>query len=151
MKNRKESIESILESNQVIRRRLLSIYVQKSSKGKKDLEFQITPSQWAVLGFVMRKESVGVKDIAKVLGVTSSAATQLVDELVNKGYLTRESNATDRRALSIKLSGKHKQRLMELKTKATERYAEMFNALDNQELEQYATLNKKIAGSILEK
>ena len=38
------------------------------------------------------------------LGVTKQAASQLIDVLVLRGYLTREVNAEDRRRMTIELT-----------------------------------------------
>ena len=103
------------------------------------------------LAAVMRKENVSITELAETLGVTASATTQLVDELVIKGYLMREDKTGDRRTLSLSLSDKCKKKFGDMKTKHIDRFMRMFDALTDKELEQYAAFNKKIAESILKK
>jgi DNA-binding MarR family transcriptional regulator len=43
-------------------------------------------------------------DMTRALGVTKQAASQLVDTLVLRGYLTREVNPSDRRRMTIDLT-----------------------------------------------
>ena len=43
-------------------------------------------------------------DMIRGLGVTRQAASQLIDTLVVRGYLTREINVDDRRRMSIELT-----------------------------------------------
>jgi DNA-binding MarR family transcriptional regulator len=43
-------------------------------------------------------------DMTRALGVTKQAASQLIDTLVLRGYLTREVNPTDRRRMTIDLT-----------------------------------------------
>jgi DNA-binding MarR family transcriptional regulator len=43
-------------------------------------------------------------DMTRALGVTKQAASQLIDTLVLRGYLTREVNQADRRRMTIDLT-----------------------------------------------
>jgi DNA-binding MarR family transcriptional regulator len=43
-------------------------------------------------------------DMIRALGVTKQAASQLIDTLVLRGYLTREVNPADRRRMTIELT-----------------------------------------------
>ena len=43
-------------------------------------------------------------DMVEALEVTKQAASQLIDTLVVRGYLTREANPEDRRRLTIELT-----------------------------------------------
>jgi DNA-binding MarR family transcriptional regulator len=43
-------------------------------------------------------------DMTRALGVTKQAASQLIDTLVLRGYLTREVNPSDRRRMAIDLT-----------------------------------------------
>jgi DNA-binding MarR family transcriptional regulator len=45
-------------------------------------------------------------DMTRALGVTKQAASQLIDTLVLRGYLTREVNPADRRRMTIDLTGR---------------------------------------------
>ena len=104
-------------------------------------------SQMAMLHLVEEHEGTSIGELSKLLGITSSAVTQLVDELENKGYLSRQSRPDDRRALEINLTQKCKSHLFELKTMQVERLGVMFNALSDEELQQYLALNRKLIGS----
>ena len=148
MSNRKQHIENIIRNMHAIRRKLMAIHGAKSPF----MKFQKTPitlSQWPVLVTLMEKDRVGVKEIAESLGITSSASTQLVDGLVKNGYLVRESDANDRRALLLRLSDKHRRKMSEIRATAMKRFNHMFDALSDNELIQYAKLNKKITDNIL--
>lgn len=56
-----------------------------------------------VLGSLARW-SASLADVIEGLGVTKQAASQLIDTLVLRGYLTREVNAEDRRRMTIELT-----------------------------------------------
>jgi DNA-binding MarR family transcriptional regulator len=107
-------------------------------------EMVITPSQGFVLRFVAKNSPVSVKAIAGSLHVTSSAATQLIDGLVDKGYLVRNENPDDRRIIALSLSEKAKKLFNEFREQGLQKMTELFDALTDEELVQYAALNKKI-------
>ena len=151
MTSRQQYIESIIESVYAIRRKLMVCGSAKVSVRRPQKEHSITHSQWAVLAVVIRLKHAGIKEIAEALNMTSSAATQLVDELVKKEYLLRKGDAKDRRALSLTLSDMCKTQMNELKSKRIERFITIFDGLNDKELAQYASLNKKIASGILNK
>ncbi len=142
-KSRQDYIKIIVESTHAMKRKFMMCPVHKSSKIKPE-NAMITHSQWAVLGVVMEKKEVGVKEIAATLGITSSAATQLVDTLVENNYLIREADKNDRRALKITISDKYKLKMKKMKQQAIERFTDIFTALDDKELALYAKLNNKI-------
>ncbi|MBV9450309.1 MAG: MarR family transcriptional regulator [Streptosporangiaceae bacterium] len=56
-----------------------------------------------VLGGMARHRAPAV-DMIRGLGVTRQAASQLIDTLVVRGYLSREVNPADRRRLNIELT-----------------------------------------------
>lgn len=109
-------------------------------------EFSITPSQWMAL-YAIREHPSGIKEIAEALGVTSSAATQLVDGLARKGLVVRAGVVGDRRALTVKIAKKHEKQMRDTMEMGMEHFKAMFEILSDRELAQYAALNKKIADS----
>lgn len=143
MKSRKENVEEIMQSLHGIRRKFVA---HKFVKNKKS---PITSSQWMALGVVMRHEDLSITGLAEILHVTSSATTQLVDELVDKGYLVREDKTGDRRMLSLALSPMCRKKIGEIKKRNIKRFAGIFDALSDKELERFAFLSKKIGKNVL--
>ncbi len=144
--NRKRDIAVILESIYAIKRRLAphefgGNNAHRRSAKKSDL----TIAQWAVLALVMKSEGLGIKELSGRLGITSSAATQIVSELERKGYLVREASDRDRRALTLKLTARRRQQLLEMRAAHLERFAAAFKVLTDKEIAQYASLSRKIA------
>ena len=101
-------------------------------------------SQMAVLHLVKEHEGIGIKEMAGLLGITSSAVTQLVDGLVGKGYLLRQGSVSDRRALQLSLTDKYKEEVSDLHHRLVEKMGSMFDNLSDEELKQYVWLTKKI-------
>ena len=59
---------------------------------------------WVVGGLAMGAEGVPLGDLVRDLGVSKQAAGQLVDVLVLRGYLERNTDPSDRRKLTVTLT-----------------------------------------------
>lgn len=136
MDGRNEIIKNIFENLYIIRQRITSDMNLPLN------EIPLTYSQWQVLNHVSSKMSINIKDLAGLLDITSSAATQIVDGLVNRGLLTRKRSKADRRVLEITLS---KKSLMHMK-KSMNKVCPIFDVLDDRELNNYCDLTAKLAG-----
>jgi len=143
MQNRKKLIEELLESVHTIKHNFVLDSHSFSDNA------QVTYSQWIVLRVVRQYGGIGIKEIASKLGITSSAATQLVDGLAKRGYLKREESPEDRRALKISLSDKGQEKISGMKTRSLERLSSIFDVFDDVELAKYCELNKKIVNKML--
>ncbi len=110
---------------------------------------RVTSSQWGVLLLVEQFGESTVKDVAKTLGITSSAATQLIDGLVVNGYMARETSPKDRRSVKLTLSKKTKIRVDKMKKEVLEKFLTFFEVLTDKEFDQYILLNKKIVERLL--
>jgi DNA-binding MarR family transcriptional regulator len=64
----------------------------------------LTMSQFSVLMQLHHKGPCGMSEISERFGVTPAAASQLVEKLVQAGYLERSEDPSDRRAKLLKLS-----------------------------------------------
>ncbi|AKG54177.1 transcriptional regulator MarR family [Dehalogenimonas sp. WBC-2] len=101
-------------------------------------------SQWLALRLVSKQEGIGIKELAAQLGITSSAATQLVDGLVNKGLLDRQPSAEDRRSLHLSLPAESRQQIEIVKEQRLNHLSSIFNALDDVEFQTLLNLFDKI-------
>jgi DNA-binding MarR family transcriptional regulator len=135
MKNRRRLIENIFENFYAIRQKIASELNLSFD------EMQLTYSQWLVLNLVRKNKSINIKDLAELLGITSSAATQIVDGLVNKGLLSRKRSKIDRRVLEIALFKKSINRFR----RGMNKISLIFDVLDDDELLKFCELNSKIA------
>ena len=85
-----------------------------------------------------------------MLGTSSSAATQLVDNLVKKGTLVSEKSLEDRRALKIRLAKNTKELIETTKTQTYQKIYTFFDILTDEELQQLSKLSKKVTNNIME-
>jgi len=83
--------------------------MQNYARYVKDSGFSM--SQVSALFFIYRKGSSGVSDIGEEMGVTSAAASQMLDRLVQQGLISRSEDPHDRRLKMIVLTDKGRQTL----------------------------------------
>ena len=146
MTDRKKQVEQLMEKLHSLKR-LMTPDSQVS--GGEDC---LAHSQWLVLLMVSRQEGIGIKELAAHLGISSSAATQIVDGLVGKGFLNRQPSLEDRRALHLSLPEEARRRVETAKAQRLERVSAIFNTLDETEFQTFIGLiNKIISHSQIEK
>jgi DNA-binding MarR family transcriptional regulator len=138
MANRKEKTKELMEGFQALRRTVAFKMPESANMPR------ITPAQWGALMMIEHDGESTVKDVAKALAITSSAATQLVDGLVESGYVKREEHAEDRRRMTLMLSQKTKKQIEKMKKQATRQFLKFFEVLDDREFDQLILLHKKI-------
>lgn len=136
--NRNQQIEELTRNFESIKRRLSAGF--HPLIGKMD----ITPAQAQVLFMVKHHENCGLTEIANFLGVSKSAVTQLVEPLVERGYLTRQLDETDRRALKIRISAKSQLKMRLAKKRIMKRVGKIFEVLDDKDIEVFVNLSRKI-------
>jgi DNA-binding MarR family transcriptional regulator len=111
-------------------------------------ELNITYTQMIILSLVKENEGLSLKELAGTLGITSSAATQQVNNLVKRGYLVREESGADRRFVKIHISREMDKQVGVFEARIMEQIFRFFDELTDEELALYCKLNSKIAKKI---
>jgi DNA-binding MarR family transcriptional regulator len=70
------------------------------------MERGLTESEFRCLRLIGSEKGLSNKKIAARMGLSQSRLTRIIDGLCEKGYMTRESNPKDFRALNLTLSRK---------------------------------------------
>ncbi len=83
----------------------------------------LSPSQVHALMRVYHQGRCGVSDLGDDLGVTSAAASQLVDRMVQLGFFTRREGINDRRFKQVTLTSQG-ERLVQTGIEARRRWME---------------------------
>lgn len=86
----------------LMRNRMRNFLLQARESG-------LSMSHFSALFHVHRIGSCGVTEIGDHLGVTSAAASQMLERLVQQGLVLREEDAEDRRVKRIELTEKGQQ------------------------------------------
>lgn len=73
------------------------------------MESGLSMSHFGALFHIHHSGSCGVTEVGEHLGVTSAAASQMLDRLVNQGLVSRAEDPDDRRVKRIELTKKGRQ------------------------------------------
>jgi DNA-binding MarR family transcriptional regulator len=103
-----------------------------------------TRAQTAVLMLLKHKKAVTVKDLSERMGMTSSAATQLVNALVEAKMLKRSEDPDDRRKLRLALTSKGETALKNAHKLRMAMLRKALEPLSDNELAQWLKLHRKI-------
>lgn len=110
--------------------------------------FGLTHQQGFTVFFLGQRDGLSVKEVAAALGVTSSAATQLLEGLAGKGFVRRAPSPVDRRAIVVTLTPKARRFLVSMKRHQLDIAAQMFAPLTDREFSSLmALLTKVVAAS----
>lgn len=108
----------------------------------------LSHAQMGMLYLLYFHNKSSVKEAADFLGITKSAVTQLAGPLADKGLLTREEDAKDRRIVRLRLTGKGAQVLKKIARHKFDGIRSAIENLSDKEVEKLCALVKKAAGAI---
>lgn len=83
-------------------------------------------------------------EIATTLGVSKGAATQLLDGLVEQGFVERTQDDDDKRVIYVEVSRKGFKHLKHVRERGGKQLAELFDLLDDEELVQIEAITAKL-------
>lgn len=111
---------------------------------------EITVAQIRALMMIDLRGTVSLVRLAEILGVSSAAASEVVDRLVRAGMVARERSETDRRVVELRLRPRGRQVLGRLTKARTERARKLVAAVGPADARRVVDA-LEILGSILEK
>jgi len=91
---------------------------------------EITPSLAQGLQFVYQHGACSMRDVARGLSTTLPAASQLVDRLVKKEWVTRSDNKEDRRLSEIRLTDTGRRLAEAIRSKRVEGMSRILDRMD---------------------
>jgi DNA-binding MarR family transcriptional regulator len=140
---RRKQIEAIFNDFHAIRR----AYSDGSRFSSR--RFGMTFMQASVLMMLMHEHDQTIGQLALTLGVSKSAMSQLIDGLMERGFIERNVSADDRRVAYVTLTKRGIMHLGRMRREGAKGMMEMFDRLDDIEIEQIRQITEKLAkGSI---
>ena len=97
-----------------------------------------TFAQMRVLWILEQMGSAALHELATSLGIRSSAATELVDRLVERGYVRRVQSEVDRRRVVLDLLPKGRRLVSQLTVQRRERFRKLLRVVDRREVARLA-------------
>ena len=144
---RMRDIGIVLYSLDTIQRRIQRQHlssVQSSMQSVGGEYEDLTVVQIQLLKSVMAHQPISIKRLAELRHITSSAATQAVDILVNKGFVDRQQDENDRRSTLVSLSPGYQVRITQFMQNLGTSFDLVFDMLTDSELKEFARLCGKI-------
>lgn len=113
-----------------------------------EMDTSLSTSQWLALDLISRKEHVAIKDISLALGISSSAATQIINELVKNRYVRKHTSQSDKRMTIITLTLPTQKSITRIREHMLNSAALLFSVLSDREFATYQQLHRKLVGSL---
>ena len=129
---RQEIVEEILKLADKLFRQLLPAVPREI------LELDITMPQTKIMIILFVKGAIRMTDLASDLGVTLATATGLVDRLVERNFVLRESLPDDRRVVLCRLSESGHKTISQIWISARNRSRELLETLDTEKLKMFS-------------
>ena len=104
----------------------------------------LTGPQLHILYALAHVGNFNVKEIAAKMGVTSSAATQIIEGLVKAGYVERNQDEHDRRIVHVEFSVPGKRKFENIRRAHMERVCLLFNVLSDSEIDLLIGISEKV-------
>lgn len=105
--------------------------------------------QLRTLGFLQRNQGASLSAVADMLGLTLSAASKLVDALVERELLTRESSPTDRRRVTLCVTANGKQILEETRERTLLQLEQLLEGFTEEERSAMMQSLEKLRGAFV--
>ena len=141
MTKRDQLIKEYMQVMAMVQRQVLPI--KASSAASQGL----SRPQAEALHLLSCRESATIKLMAELLGISSSAATQLTEGLVQMELVSRESSRQDRRVVEVRLAASGKDKVEGLREAAKGHIGRLLEGLNDQEIVELLALLKKLAHS----
>lgn len=84
--------------------RAIKSYRQFAQKRLNEKGFSITIDQWLVLKTILDHEDISQNEIAEHIFKDKASVTRIIDLLISKGYLKRETSSANRRRVELTIT-----------------------------------------------
>ena len=147
MKDRSLLLERLMTAQGDLRRRFLEV-----ASPTLQAEFTevggTTLHQMEVVRRLLLGDGMSMREVAEAQGIGLSGATQLIDRLERRGLVTRVRDVRDRRVQHVVPTDHARDLAARFKDGMRRASAEVFAALDDNELQTYVDLTERIAATV---
>lgn len=123
--------------------RCLSNFVHQAFAARLE-RHDVSVPQWVVLRCLLDREHTSLGELAQAVGVDNGALSRMVERLLQKGLVRRETDAENRRAVRLGLTDAGKKLVPTLAKEADENDAAFFGVLDEAERRQLLAMVRKL-------
>ena len=137
-----KTIHKFAEEMSVIMPRMMREFVKRQPRVVATGEVSLP--QMAILHILKEKNQCMMSELARLLSVTTSAATGIVDRMVRAGLLKRIPDPNDRRIINIRITPKGKRTIGAIFRQRQKMMIGVFKHFSSGERETYLNMVKKI-------
>ena len=145
MNQRADLMNRLVDVQMRLRRQLIEAMEPGLRSGGDEFE-GITVHQLEVLRRLLEGDEMTMREVADVLKVGPSGATQIVDRLEQRGLVARERDATDRRVQRVIPTQRARAAGNVFGVQLRRALDSVISVLDEDELRTYVELSERIAG-----
>lgn len=146
MNHRADLVERLVTLQPSMRRRFISAMAPPADLVSGEFE-GITVLQLEVMRRLLDEDGLTMHEVAQVLAVGPSGATQLVDRLEQRGMVDRVRDASDRRVYRVVPTEKARALAAQFRDRVRRALDAMLAVLDDDDLATYVSLQERIAAS----
>jgi DNA-binding MarR family transcriptional regulator len=141
MNKRDVLVDEYMQVMAMVQRQVMPI------KARSAAEQGLSRPQAEALHLLSCRDWATIKLMAELLGISSSAATQLTEGLVQMDLVTRKSSAEDRRVVEVRLTKQGSAKVADLRKASKDDVAQLLTGMTDQEILDLVLLLKKLAHS----
>jgi MarR family 2-MHQ and catechol resistance regulon transcriptional repressor len=138
MQSRAKNIRELFDTT-AMTQRLMHTYVHRTFD-----ELGVAPSQLHLLHLIEHMQPVSLKKLAEAMRLTPGAITQIVESLVQAGYIDRKPDTQDRRVSVVTLTDAAREKMSALTRTKQAMLTKVVADLDDDELRIYLRVQQKM-------
>jgi len=112
---------------------------------------RVTFPQMVVADILLHRRRCKMTDLSKILGITKSAVTGLIDRLIKAGLITRMRSYADRRIVYVTLTSKGLRFSKTLSKYKLQIIGALFKNITPRERTQYLNVLRKVRKNLIQK
>jgi DNA-binding MarR family transcriptional regulator len=137
MVSRQQLLQAVIENTAAIQR------IVATNRDQYLMSLGLNRAQLEAL-LLLNKESPSIKYFAKLLRISSGAATQMVDSLVAKGFVERVTGSEDGRSVNVRLTAVGREKFSAIKDIYLERLSMILDAVSDDQLDKLLDATEQI-------
>lgn len=136
--SKQQYIDELFQSmNQL--RKLFKSQTQESHEDK-----VATMMQYSTLAFLKQHKNVPMREVASEFSLSKSSATQLVERLVNAGFVNRINDQDDRRIVRLTITSEGEQHLRDMKKRFRNKMEKILSKIPEQDLKELVRIHTEL-------
>lgn len=111
-------------------------------------DLELTPGEVRTLAYIVRAPGIRGNQVAALLGVAAMTASAYIARLEAVGYISKESDPSDRRALQLKPTPKGEDFFVRITPVAATVFSEAFRGIDDQQRGELLRTLRMLRGNL---